>query len=51
MKHLSSLADAREVVRVSFEPEIYEPERMTDWDEAYVRLTESDEHNVARTLS
>jgi len=38
MKHLGSLAEAREVVRVSFEPEIYEPKRTTDWDEAYVRL-------------
>ena len=38
MKHLSSLAEAREVVRASFEPEIYEPNRKADWDEAYVRL-------------
>ena len=38
MKHLSSLAEAREVVRASFEPEIYEPNRKADWDEAYSRL-------------
>jgi len=38
MKHLSSLEDAREVVRISFEPEIYEPKRTADWDEAYSRL-------------
>ena len=38
MKHLGSLAEAREVVRVSFEPEIYEPNRKADWDEAYSRL-------------
>jgi len=38
MKHLGSLVDAREVVRASFEPEIYEPNRKADWDEAYARL-------------
>ncbi len=38
MKHLGSLADAREVVRTSFEPKIYEPQRTSDWDEAYSRL-------------
>jgi len=38
MKHLGSLADAREVVRASFEPEIYEPNHVPDWDEAYSRL-------------
>ena len=38
MKHVGSLAEAREVVRVSFEPEIYEPHRKADWDEAYSRL-------------
>jgi len=38
MKHLGSLAEAREVVRASFEPEIYEPNRKSDWDEAYTRL-------------
>ncbi len=38
MKHLGSLADAREVVRASFEPEVYEPNRKSDWDEAYSRL-------------
>jgi rhamnulokinase len=38
MKHLSSLVEAREVVRASFEPELYEPNRTAGWDEAYVRL-------------
>jgi hypothetical protein len=38
MNHLSSLTEAREVVRLSFEPEIYEPKRTADWDEAYARL-------------
>jgi len=38
MKHLSSLEEAREVVRASFEPEIYESKRTADWDEAYARL-------------
>jgi len=38
MNHLGSLTDAREVVRLSFEPEIYEPKRTADWDEAYTRL-------------
>lgn len=38
MKHLSSLVEAREVVRASFEPELYEPNRTAGWDEAYARL-------------
>ena len=38
MKHLGSLAEAREVVRASFEPEVYEPKRTADWDKAYARL-------------
>ena len=38
LKHLSSLGEAREVVRASFEPEIHEPKRTADWDEAYARL-------------
>ena len=38
MKHLSSLAEAREVVRISFESEIYEPKQTAGWDEAYARL-------------
>ena len=38
MKHLGSLVEAREVVRASFEPEIYEPNHKADWDEAYTRL-------------
>jgi rhamnulokinase len=38
MKHLGSLADAREVVRASFESEIYEPNHNAEWAEAYSRL-------------
>lgn len=38
MKHLSSLAEARQVVRTSFEPEVYEPKHTAGWDEAYTRL-------------
>ena len=38
MKHVASLADAREIVRASFESEVYEPKRTADWDEAYARL-------------
>jgi rhamnulokinase len=38
MQHLGSLAEARDVVRTSFEPEIYQPNHKADWDEAYSRL-------------
>ncbi len=38
LKHLISLSEAREVVRTSFTPEVYEPQKTTDWDEAYSRL-------------
>jgi len=38
MKHIGSLGEAREIVRASFEPEVYEPNRKPDWDEAYSRL-------------
>ena len=38
LKHLSSLGEAREMVRTSFEPEVYEPENTAEWDEAYSRL-------------
>lgn len=38
LKHLGSLADARDVVRTSFMPEIYEPKQTADWDEAYSRF-------------
>jgi rhamnulokinase len=50
MKHLSSLAEAREVVRASFEPEIYEPRQTANWDEAYARLQKVI-NDVARTVS
>jgi rhamnulokinase len=35
LKHLHSLADAREVVRASFRPEAYEPNQNSAWDDAY----------------
>ena len=38
LKHISSLEDAREVVRASFESEVYEPNRTADWDEAFALL-------------
>ncbi|MEO5888355.1 MAG: rhamnulokinase family protein [Anaerolineales bacterium] len=38
MQHLGSLADAREIVCASFEPEIYEPHHNAEWAEAYSRL-------------
>jgi rhamnulokinase len=38
LKHLGSLAEAREVVRTSFTPEVYEPRQTADWDEAYSRF-------------
>jgi hypothetical protein len=38
LKHLGSLAEAREVARISFTPEIYDPKKDSDWDEAYSRL-------------
>jgi rhamnulokinase len=37
-KHLGTLADARQVVRASFEPEVYEPKDTGPWDEAYSRF-------------
>ncbi len=38
LEHLGSLADARQVVRASFTPEVYEPRRIANWDDAYARL-------------
>jgi rhamnulokinase len=38
LKHVGSLEDAREIVRVSFETEVYEPNRKQVWDEAYSRF-------------
>jgi rhamnulokinase len=38
LKHLGSLAEARSVVRTSFTPEAYEPQKAADWDDAYSRL-------------
>ena len=35
---LASLAEARQVVRDSFDPEIFPPEMTTDWDAAYDRF-------------
>ena len=50
LKHVSSLAEARSVVRVSFVPEVYEPKQTSDWEEANSRLQKV-RNNVARTLS
>ncbi|HET9914317.1 MAG TPA: rhamnulokinase family protein [Anaerolineales bacterium] len=36
--HLGSLAEARQIVRASFTPEVYEPGKTAGWDEAYTRL-------------
>ena len=38
LKHLGSLEDAREIVRVSFQPDMYEPQQTAAWDQAYARL-------------
>jgi len=38
MKHISSLTEARGIVRSSFEPEVYEPNHKSEWDEAYFVL-------------
>jgi rhamnulokinase len=36
--HLGTLSEARQVVRASFTPEVFEPRAETRWDEAYARL-------------
>jgi rhamnulokinase len=38
LKHLHSLSNAREVVRASFAPEVYEPKETAAWDDAYFRF-------------
>ena len=38
LEHLGSLADARDVVRLSFEVEEYHPKPDAGWDEAYAEL-------------
>lgn len=38
LNHLESLVDARDVVRTSFTPEVYEPRQTPGWEEAYSRL-------------
>ncbi len=40
MKHLSSLTEARDAVRLSFAPEVYEPKNTDDWQQAYSRFQE-----------
>jgi rhamnulokinase len=50
MKHLGSVAEARQVVRVSFQPEIYEPKGASEWEEAYSRLQKV-MNNAAGTVS
>lgn len=36
--HIGSLAEARTIVRTSFSPEVYEPQKTAVWDDAYSRL-------------
>jgi rhamnulokinase len=50
LKHVTSLAEAREVVRLTFFPEVYEPKLNEHWEEAYSRLQKV-RNNVAGTLS
>ncbi|HEY9527895.1 MAG TPA: FGGY-family carbohydrate kinase, partial [Anaerolineales bacterium] len=50
LNHVASLAGAREVVRLTFFPEVYEPKRNEHWEEAYSRLQKV-RNNVAGTLS
>jgi rhamnulokinase len=40
LKHLGSLVEVRRVVRTSFIPEVYEPQKAAGWDEAYSCLRE-----------
>ena len=44
--HLGSLADARAVVRASFEVEEYHPAHSSGWDEAYAKLLSLLDSNV-----
>ena len=50
LKHLASLAEARDVVRLTFFPEVYEPKLNEHWEQAYSRLQKV-RNNVAGTLS
>ncbi len=51
---LASLAEAREVVRVSFAPAVYEPDDRGPWDEAYARFesiaARPEKHSLDRGL-
>ena len=38
LEHVGSLAEVRNIVRTSFNPEVYEPQKTMGWDEAYSRL-------------
>jgi rhamnulokinase len=38
LKDLMSLSEAREVVRASFAPQVYEPQETSAWEEAYSRF-------------
>ena len=38
LEHVGSLAEVRNIVRASFNPEVYEPQKTMRWDEAYSRL-------------
>ena len=46
LEHLGSLADARAVVRASFEVEEYHPVHGSGWDEAYAKLLSLLDSNV-----
>jgi rhamnulokinase len=45
--HIADLSEARAVVRLSFAPEIYQPVESAGWDEAYQKLSELLEPNIA----
>jgi len=47
LEHLGSLADARAVVRASFEVEEYHPVHGSGWDEAYAKLLSLVDSNVS----
>lgn len=51
---LSTLEEARTVVRTSFEPRVFEPTRQAEWDEGYARFREVIEcgtHSAKRAVN
>jgi hypothetical protein len=44
---MSSLMDARSIVRKSFVPVVYEPREKAAWDEAYARFLQVTECSMA----